>query len=213
MKKISDAVNQIMQKDDLIAPLAQRGLLNVSAYAREIKPQVEELVMKNVKEGSIIAAVNRALQDLPALEIPTENIIQNLTVHSNLKGISYERTEATSQQIRKIYQKTGIDNKTYLTVTQGINEITIVAETSVLNQFKQALNNKKTIYYKDNLVGITTKFDISCLETPNIMYGIMRRIALKNINLIEVVSTATELTFIIARQDLQVALTQLQKNI
>lgn len=45
------------------------------------------------------------------------------------------------------------------------------------------------------------------------MYGLMRRMALKNINLIEVVSTATELTFIIDKKDLQIGLEQLQKSI
>ncbi|MBD3365993.1 hypothetical protein GF360_01475 [candidate division WWE3 bacterium] len=213
MIKISEIVEEIIKRDDLVIALASRGLLNASAYAREIRPEIEETLMKEVKVGSIVVAVNRYIDTIPPYKVPTENIIQSLAVHSNLEGISYERTEETSRRIRDIYKETNVDNKTYVTVTQGINEITIVAESSVLAEFKEALKDKKTIYYKEDLVGITVKFDLSCLKIPNVMYGLMRRMALKNINLIEVVSTATELTFIIDKKDLQLGLNQLQKSI
>jgi hypothetical protein len=41
----------------------------------------------------------------------------------------------------------------------------------------------------------------------------VRRLAYKNVNLVEIVSTATELTFIIDKRDLATALEQLQKDI
>jgi pyruvoyl-dependent arginine decarboxylase (PvlArgDC) len=211
--RISKVVEEIIKKDDLVIALASRRLLNASAYAREIQPEIENILLKEVKLGSIVAAINRYSETVPEHLIPTKNIIQSLAVHSNLEGVSYERTEETSKIIREVYKSTEVDNKTYVTVTQGINEITVVAESSVLQKFKEALKSKKTIYYKSDLIGITVKFDIACLETPNIMYGLMRRMALKDINLIEVVSTATELTFIIDKSDLQIGLEQLQKSI
>ena len=98
-------------------------------------------------------------------------------------------------------------------MTQGINEITIVAESQVAQVFRSKLKGIHKIYDKDNLVGITAKFKVGNLELPNLIYTLTRRLAFKAINIIEIVSTATELTYIINRKDLEVALNQLQKDI
>lgn len=213
MINISQVVQEIINRDDLVLAIAGRGLLNISAYAREIQPEIETILIKNVKEGSIVAAINRNIKDLPGNEIPSGNILQSISVHSNLEGISYERTDKISQIIREAYNQVEVSNKTYLTVTQGINEITIVAEKKVANKFKEALKNFKEIYDKSNLVGITVKFDLKFLAIPNLIYALSRRLALKSINIIEIISTASELTFIIDRADLRITLEQLQKNI
>ncbi|MBU1110244.1 hypothetical protein KKB83_01350 [Patescibacteria group bacterium] len=213
MIKISKIVEEILNNDDLVLALAQRGLLNTSSYAREIQTEVEESSFKEVKLGSIIVAINRYLERLPRQKSAAKKGIQRLSVHTNLEGITFERTEEVSSEIRKIYNKTKINNNTYLTLTQGINEITIVAESNVANTFRKTLQTVRKIYDKKNLVGISVKFDIKHLEIPNLIFVLARRLALKNINIIEIVSTATELTFIIDKKDLQITIGQLQKNL
>ncbi|MBU0708673.1 hypothetical protein KJ596_02890 [Patescibacteria group bacterium] len=213
MIKISKVVEEIINNDDLVLALAQRGLLNASSYAREIQAEVEESSFKGVKLGSIITAINRHVERLPKSKLIPMKEIQSLSVNTNLEGITLERTEDISARIREIYNKAKVDKNTFLTLTQGINEITIVAESSVANTFRKNLKDVRKIYDKKNLVGVSVKFDIKNLEIPSMIFVLTKRLALKNINIVEIVSTATELTFIIDMNDLQLTIDQLQNNL
>ena len=210
---ISKAVEDIFFQDDVAGAAARRGWLNLSSYARHIQTAVQTALLKAVSEGAIVTALSRLAATLPGQSNEQANVIQNLAVHANLQGVSYERSERVSEQIRHIYHQVQPDNKTFLTVTQGINEITIVAEAAVAQMFRARLENAPRVYLKEGLVGITAKFAPHHLETPNLIYSLVRRLAYKNVNLVEIVSTATELTFIIDKRDLATALEQLQKDI
>lgn len=212
MIKISPIVQNIMENDDLVKSIASKGLLNYMAYARSIKKQVEEKTMKEVKLGSITAAVARYVSNLKPIELPSEKDIQQISVQTNIEGVTYERSEEVSQKIQAIYNGIKMNNKTYITITQGINEITIIAENKVIDIFRQKLKKYITIYDISDIIGITVKFGIKYMSIPNLFYSLIRKIALKNINIVEIVSTATELTFIINKKNLQTALNQLHKD-
>jgi aspartokinase len=213
MIKISAIVQDIMENDDLVKSMASKGLLNYMAYARDIQRSVEEKILKPVKLGSITAAVTRHAADLKPIDLPIEKDIQQISLQTNLEGVTYERSEEVSKRIQAIYNEIKVDNKTYITITQGINEITIIAENSVIDIFRQKLKNYRTIYDISEIVGITVKFGLKYMSIPNLFYLLIRKLALKNINIVEIVSTATELTFIINKVNLQSALEQLQKGL
>lgn len=213
MLGISSVVQEVIEEDDLALEAAQRGWLNLSAYARSILPVVQSSLKKEVQLNSIITALSRVVSDLPEHVDEQADIIQRLAVHANLEGITYERSESVSLQIRDIYQEVDFGNKTYLTVTQGINEITVIAESQVANVFRKKLKNAHQVYDRTGLVGITVKLNERYLRDPNLIFAVSRRLAQKSINIVEIVSTATELTYVIEKSELSIALEQLQKDI
>ena len=213
MIKIASIVQEIIENDDLVRSLASKGLLNSMAYARSIQKEVESQAKKEVQLGSITAAVARYVTSIKPVELPSEKDIQQVSVQTNLEGLTYERSEEVSQKIQAIYNELKVNNKTFVTVTQGINEITIIAENSVVDIFRKKLKSYPTIYDISDIVGITVKFGIKYMSIPNLFYLLIRKLALKNINIVEIVSTATELTFIINKNNLQVSLDQLQKGL
>lgn len=213
MVNISQVVEDILRHDDVAVAAAQKGWLNLSSYARTIKPQVQATLVKDVQEASIVTSLSRVVASLSRPSEGRADTIQSLAVHSNLEGITYERSEQVSTRIREIYHQVTVGNTSFLTLTQGINEITIVAEATVANVFREALPDAHKVYDKNNLVGITVKFAPSNLEVPNLIFALTRRLAYRDINIIEIVSTATELTFVIVKCDVAAALEQLQKDI
>lgn len=213
MMKISTIVQDIMENDDLVKSLASKGLLNYMAYARSIQKDVEEKAFKEIQLGSITAAVTRYVDELKPIDLPSEKDIQQISLQTNLEGVTYERSEEVSKKIQSIYNEIKVDNKTYITITQGINEITIIAESSVIDMFRQKMKDYSTIYDISDIVGITVKFGLKYMSIPNLFYLLIRKLALRNINIVEIVSTATELTFIINKPNLQIALDQLHKGL
>lgn len=213
MIKISVVIEEILKQDDIALAAAKQGWLNLSSYARSIQKDVEERLLKKVQIGSIVTALSRIIGTVPIQAELGRRPVQSLVVHSSLEGMTYERNEETSDRIRRIYHATKTDNKTYLTVTQGLNEITVIAEARVAETFRTSLKRAQKIYDKKNLIGITVKFDLGYLEIPNLVFALTRRLSYKNINIIEIVSTATELTYILEKKDLACALEQLQKEV
>lgn len=211
--KISSIVKEIIDNDDLVKSLASKGLLNYMAYARNIQKEVEEKAYKDVKLGSITAAVARYVKNVEPILLPSEKDIQQISVQTNLEAVTYERSEEISEIIGSLYNDIKITNKTYITVTQGINEITIIAEKSIIEIFRKKLKKYTAIYDISNIIGINVKFSLKYMSIPNLFYLLIRKLALKNINIVEIVSTATELTFILSKNDLQKALVQLQKGL
>lgn len=213
MKKISSVVAEIMGNDNIIKAIASKGFLNSMAYARHIKDEVEDKTFKSINTASIATAISRYSKNLKPISLPPETDIQQISVQTNLEGLTYERNEIISQRLRDIYTKIDINNKTYITITQGINEITIIAQTSIIDTFRNELKQYPKIYDIKNLIGITIKFGLKYLKIPNLFYLFIQKLALKNINIVEIVSTATELTFILDKNDMQIAMEQLQKGL
>lgn len=213
MITIAQLVEDILIHDDVALAAAKKGWLNLSSYARSVRPIVQEQLLKDVQEGTIITALSRIVAGLEDSKRPAANVVQSLVIHSNLEGMTYERTEDLSAEIRDIYARTTTADTSYLTVTQGIHEVTVIAEAPTAHVFRDSLKNARKIYDKVNLVGITAKFKVGYLEVPNLIFSLTQRMAYKDINIIEIVSTATELTFVIDKKDLSSALSQLQKEV
>ncbi len=212
MITVAQSVEEILLHDDVAFAAARKGWLNLSSYARAIQPEIQKQLFKDIQQGTIVTALSRIVAALAEPPAATADAIQSLSVHSSLEGMTYERTADVSAKIRDIYRGLHAESTSYLTVTQGINEVTVVAEGDIAQVFREALRGCRVIYDKTNLVGITVKFAVGNLEVPNLIFTLSRRLAYKDINIIEIVSTATELTYIIEKKDLATALEQLQKD-
>src|SRR3984957_19439545 len=122
MINIAESVDEIFRRDDVAMAAARRGLLNLSAYARQIRPEIQTVLLKDVSEGSIVTAMSRLVSSLPQSRGSRDVVLQALAVHANLAGVSYGRSHRVSEKIRGIYQQVTSDTRTFLTITQGINE-------------------------------------------------------------------------------------------
>ncbi len=214
MHKISKIVVDWVEEDESILNLGSQELINWSSYARKIRPEIEKIMGKVVKEGSIVASLVRYFRNKPSLDplLPNDKIIERLSIHSNLEGLTLERTESNTTLIQKMYSKLHLEKENFITITQGVNEITVIAEKAIALQLRGNITQKDMIYDKRQLVGVSIKFHLKYLEVPNILFQLHRKISLKRINIIELISTATELTFIIEKKDLSKAMESLQKN-
>ena len=214
MINISQAIREIIDTDEEVLIALERDILNISSYARQIKDQVEDLAKKPVKTKSIIVALSRYKNKLSASKSFQEPIqILNLSIHSNLEGLTYERTEKNVKKVRDFFQKLPKSQSAYSTFTQGISEITTIGDEITISSLKKAFKNAKPLYQKDNLTGITVKFPKVLINTPNVLFRLSKRLAVKINNIIEIVSTFTEITFIVDKDDSEIAVKQLSKNI
>lgn len=189
----------------------REGILNLSAYAESIVPLVEKRLIKSVKRGSVITALSRmsaGISHVAPLRSPIH--IEDLSIKSPLCELTYERSAEIIQNIsQQSFQYRG---KGFFTVTMGIGEVTMIIPQGLKEQImKQFKSNPKGQY--DNLCAITTRFsENEYIEVPNMIYTMVAVLAGRRINLIEIVSTFTEISFIVRQKDLKNTIDVMKDN-
>lgn len=203
MIKISDVVLEIINGDEIALEAIRMGILNLSAYAKKIQPLISEKTYKPVSIGAIVTALSRMrnkLNNVPPLRpIVT---IEDMSIKSPLVEISYEKTAELIQIASKLDTRLLMKNSFY-TITYGVGEISLIVSQDLKNKILKHFNvTPKGVY--ENLVAITLRFiEKDYIEVPNMIYALVSALASKRINIIEVVSTFTEISFIMREKDMK----------
>lgn len=204
MISITHVVSDIVLSSDVAIIGLKAGYLNLNAFARSIQKEVESKTKKQVRVGSIVVALSRLRQALKNQSPLIPNIvIDGLSVRSGLAEIVFNRTSDNLMRLRALYQKAKLRTSDILAVTQGTEEITIVAAEMAAPQIIRKFGRQKPKAFLRDLASLAVRFSEDYVMIPNVIYAIVRTLALKHINIIEVVSTYTEIIFIVREEDLQ----------
>lgn len=202
MLKISDLALDILKNDEIALEALRAGLLNLSAFAAKIQPQIEKITYKDVQKGTIVVALSRiAKEELKTAQLKPDIKLINLSVKSALSSLTFERTPDIERRISVLnpFQVTVGD---LFSITEGPSEVTLIisekAKDKILSQF--AAQPK---YKNDDLVAITAELAKEDIEKPNVVYTLLQSLAAKRINLIEVISTSSEVSFVINQKYLE----------
>ena len=99
MKRVAEAVIQLIQADQTALESFKEGLLNLSAYAEKIHPLVEKLTFKDVKKGTIVVALSRLSKKDIILNQTPKVKISHLSTRSPLTAFSYLKTSDTQRRV------------------------------------------------------------------------------------------------------------------
>ncbi len=212
MLTVTDAVRKILFSSDVPLEAMRSGILNFSAYAQSIHSQVEKMTWKTVKLGTIVVALTRiatTLEQVPTLRPQVK--IDDLKIKFPLVDVSYEKTDALVQKLSKLQAALDITTKKVFVVTEGSSEITIIASQELHDAILSHFSVKPKGDFKD-LVGITVSFDQHYLSVQNVIYALTSSVASKRINIIELISTYSELMFVIEEKDRQECVEALQEH-
>lgn len=202
MIRISQVVEELLLQDDIALEALRAGILNLSAYAKLLEKRIEKRLYKPVRKGSIVTALSRISQgevSVAPLKVPVR--IEDMTIKSPLCEITFERTREISQRLAAI--KSSHAGVNFFTMTQGIGEITSIVSQELLQDITRQVEYPPKGIYRD-LAAVTVRFnEQEYIEVPNMLYTLISALAGKRINIIEIVSTYTEVTFVIRQPDMR----------
>lgn len=210
MIKVIDIVREILMSSEIALSSLSNGYLNLSAYAASIQKEVERRSFKEVKVGTIVVALSRIAKTLERKqELMPEFTINSIAVKTGLVEFTFEKTKSNQDKLQSLYQNDEFFAADFFAVTTGVGELNIVLPEGLKKSLLKVFGKQKPRLFLENLVGLTVRFDDWCIQEPNIIFSLLRPLALKRINILEVVSTFTELTFIFHEDDMQAALATL----
>ena len=211
MKKVSDAVKDIVVESAFLRFGFQYQLLNLTQLAKFIRPLIEARVKKEITPSAIVMSLSRLGKELHEGGDDAEFFrIHNLVVHTDLMIITLFKTPENHKELNALYRKVQ-KREGVITVTEGLTEITVIFEAKHESYAESLLAGKPKRV--DRKIGsLTVNIDDEYLETPGFLYAVLRQVALQGINIAEVSSTATEFILYLAEKDIQLAFDTLYRT-
>ncbi|GIU68936.1 MAG: hypothetical protein KatS3mg002_0172 [Candidatus Woesearchaeota archaeon] len=215
MVTVSHLVGKIIKDKPFLEEALRRGIINYVALAQELQPQIEKELGKKVKTSAVMMALrrlNELLQKKGILRNELKFKSEDISIRSSLFEITILKSSNTISNIRKIYDITDFSRGDMLTITHGIYEITIIASSRLTKKIEKILENEHIIKIIGSLGALTIKIPANSIETVGLFYNVTKILNWENINIVEIVSTFTEMTFILKEDDLARAFEAMRRN-
>ena len=204
MTTISNIAQKIVREKPFLEEALAKGLINYAALAENFQEEIEKELRKKVKISAIVMALRRLAEKLET-ELIKKTSFQfketDVTIKSDLVEFTVQKSPTVIKSIRKVYDSVDFSKGDFLTMTQGIYEITLIFNKKYKNKFEKIFEHEKIIKTIEELASVTIKIPIDVVETVGFFYIITKALNWENINIIEIVSTLTELTFIVKEDD------------
>ena len=207
MLKISEAVEEIIETHPALRFGFSHRLMNLTKVARFLRPSIEARTKKEVTDAAILMNLSRLqkkLARLPQSQSSRDKLILNkVNIQSGLCAATVVKSPTSHRELNRVFNRIQSRNG-FITVTEGMREVTVIVEADNLRLVTSALSSPPRILHED-LAAVGVAFDERYLKVKGILFQLMEEIALQNINVIEIASTATEFSIFLHEEDVQLA--------
>ena len=212
MRRISD----IVETEVLGTPFLEQGLadgiINHSALARRLRPAVERELLRPASEAAIMMAIRRIV---PARRRRARGATRfgELTVRSNLAALTYQASPQTGVKVRRLFDRMARRRGGFVTYTQGVSEVMVVVSEAAEETAAAAMAGEHQIARLRRLAAIVIRLAPSTVRSPGVYYTILKQLAWRAINVVDVVSTYTEFTIVVDHGDVDRAFAALRETV
>lgn len=209
MKTISAVVENYIKKKPFLQSALAQGIINLTSLSRIVKPEIEEELGKDIRNGAIVMALKRLSDDLEFRA--THKIVKvlknigEITVRSNLSDYTFLSSETILSNQAKLLEEVNKNQDIFYTSSRGVNEINIVVSNSLDTTVESLFAKERRTQKSANLSSVTVKLPAENVSVPGIYYFIFQRLAWEGIVLYEVISTTNEFTILVNDDQVDVA--------
>jgi len=202
MVTIAHLIEKVIEEKPFLQEALSRGIINNAALAEELMPKIEKELKKKVKFSAVNMAIRRLTEKLNKTFIQKAKFDEDtdITIKSDLVEMVLFKEKEIQKKIAKLYGLVDL-RKDFLTITQGLHEVMIITnkkhEKKVTKMFPPTQIKKKISKLSSLMVNIPEK----SVETLGLFYVVVRALNWENINVVDIISTYTEMTFIIDEKD------------
>lgn len=201
MISIPQVVQDLIMEKPFIEEALNEGIINLSSLARQLLPEIERRLKKEVKEGAVIMALNRMPISIEKkVSFKLNKIIKELgdiTVRSNLTDFTFFNSDSLRSNERTLIDLINQKREGFYTISRGVYETTLVISSIYSEDVQMIFKNETLLSSTAKLSSITIRLPAENQTTPGLYYVIFKRLAENGINIIEIVSTTNEITIIV----------------
>jgi aspartokinase len=203
MISVMNAVAQVVENSEFARKGLRSGLLNISAYAKDIHNEIERITKKEIKnDSSIVMALSRYGKELRLREPEREDLrIRNIISRSKLAEIAYTKTADVQERLATLNLLDAIRNAPFFVSTVGLTEVAIIVDTSLIDTVRSHFGIAQPLIQTDMLASLTLQVAIETIDQPGQSYRVLEQLASRNITVVEYTTSPTELNIILYEKD------------
>ncbi len=217
-KGVTTAVNAILEDMGFLRIALRNDLINYSALARFIKPEVDEkLEGRKASMDAIIMAVRRYGRGLGEHKQAGDLLRLLGNAHMVLRtGMAVLHLRRTSELYSKLveFEKTSVNwhagDKIY--VNQRSEEIMVIVTRKLLSLLHAAIDRDDVLSEHVGSAIITVEYDAEVNRVPGILAFLANQLEAVNVNVYAVFNSITKTSFVVPEQDASKAYDRLNKS-
>ena len=216
MVTISHLVKKIIRENAFLVEAMGKELISHGNLAENIKTEIENELGKKVKESAIVMALRRYEEELKNFDKSIKKFDFNgdMIMRTNIMEIDIAKSQSLLSKIKNLYGMIDFEKADTLNIVLGNNEVSIITNEKYKDKVFDFLRGEKILNKESNLVALTMVFaSRDFINTPGVIFTVVRKLAWEGINIYEIVSTMSELTFILNKNDSMKAYNLLQELI
>lgn len=216
MKTVASVVEQYLKTKPFLLSSIAENIINLTSLARNIMPQIENELGKDIKQGAVVMALKRVSEELDfKINYKVSRVLQNIgeiTVRSSLTDYTFNTSETLLESQSVLLKEVNKLKDVFYTSSRGVNETNIVVSSTLESKVEELLASEKLFSKVNDLSSITVKLPQENVSTPGVYYYIFQALAWEGIIINEVISTTNEFTIIVKESQIDIAF-KIMKNI
>ena len=203
MVTVSHMVHKLVDEKIYLQEAIGKGIASYGSVAKQLRPEIEKELKKEVAHYAIVAALRRYAEKLNSrfkdISFTADNSEVNLK--TNIIDINVLKTPSLFDKLKRIYDVINFDNGDMLHIIYGRNTVSIVTNERYKKQICDFLQYEKIVGIDENLVALSFSINKDLVNTPGVLFQIVRNFAWETINIREIISIDMEMTFIVEEND------------
>jgi hypothetical protein len=206
MISTAELVKSIIKTSPLLEDGLAMGIISYSALARELRPRIEKKLLKSVTRGSIVMALKRMSKELQTKQKQIKKIsLSKLSIRSDLVELTYVNSEKIAAKYKEVLIITEGKDCEFCYISQGVKESMVIVSREIAEKAEEIFKEESLIIKFEDISSITILFDKEIVSVTGAYYSILKILAWNNINIIDVISTYSELTILFSNKDIDKA--------
>ena len=208
MSSISKITGDIINQTPFLRELLSKNLINISALARKILPEIEQITGEKVKEGAVLMAIKRITFDSsPSIEDEIREALSHLgdiIVRIGLTCYTFENSKTLKEKEISLYNLIHEDPSYFFNASVGLRGSTYIINSNNEEDLESIFKNDYLIKKRMFLASVSiTRPPI--YDVIGTTYYILKQLAWSGINIVEILTTENELAIIVHEKDVDQA--------
>lgn len=200
MQSLKQALSEVIQQNAFLQAGLYQRLFNLTQLSRYLLPILEVRLQKPLSVNAITMALSRAQSDLPAQpRLDKHYRVNNVSIHSGLATLTYTRTDHTQVALQTVLEQIR-NSQGYVSLSQGMRELTLIVDQGFYDAVCDAVVETPR-FALQGVAAVGVEFGQRYENTPGLLHSVLQRIAMQNINIIEISSTYSEVVVYVEELD------------
>ncbi|MBS3096810.1 hypothetical protein J4480_05210 [Candidatus Woesearchaeota archaeon] len=216
MPTVSHIVKKIVSEQPFVEEGLANGIISIASLAEHMLPSIEKELGKKAKQAAVVMALRRYSEEIAEHRKKSKafSLKGEILLKTNICDFTILKSPSLLVKLKSIHNLVNFERGDTLNVIMGSNEVSIMINERYIDKLTRFLAGEKTVNKETSLVALAIIFSgEEFFYTPGVIFNAVSRMAWNNINIYEIVSTMTELTFILNKKDSMKAYDILQEMV